>query len=698
MSINNVIFIILVLASFTGFAWTVKGMVRKMLRGRPTDRQWGGWGARIGDVVNYFFLQRSVIREPRSWHHLLLFWGFWVIVVGTIEILANGIVPVFSFRLFGDGFNAWFKAFFDVVNALVLMIILYAFFRRIVLKPNLIPMSLDAGLILGMIGMLCLSHFVSHGFHFPVQSGGDAALTATLVGPPGDPSYMPVSALFGWMAEVLSIQTAHTIATGAYWVHVLTILFFLNYIPYSKHLHLLGSLPNILLRHRGQPGILPKLDLEDMDQWGAGRYEQFSWKSLLDSYACTDCARCTNSCPAYATGKPLSPMHIIHDMRDEMKARGQGLIQIRQGVNTSGDDGIEGIPPNKEEQAILDTLPEAPPKEGGRISDEALWACTTCGACEETCPVFIEHPLAIVQMRTHLTLTEGRIPHALGGMFRGVETNNNPWGMSAENRMDWAKDMDVPVMAEKGSAEYLVWVGCAGSFDPEGQKTTRSWIKLLKESSVDFAVLGNEEGCTGDAARRAGNEYLFQTMAEQNVETFRQYGVKKILTTCPHCMHSFKNEYPQFEGNYEVIHHSQFIQQLLKEGKLKTKGNLDGAVTFHDPCYLGRWNDEYEAPRDVIKQASGGNVTEMERSHNKSFCCGAGGGQMWMEETGDRVNINRATEAVETGARTIATACPFCKIMMGDGLKALNKDEEVRVLDIAQVIQVDGSDGKQLAD
>ena len=686
MSMTTIIFFVLILASFSGFAWTVQRMIRKMMRGRPADRIWDQWGARIVDVVNYFFLQRSVAREATSWHHLLIFWGFWVIVAGTVEILINGLIPTLSFELFGSTFNAVFKATLDVVNLVVLVMILYALFRRIVLRPNLIPMSADAGLILGMIGMLCLSHFVSHGFHFPVKSGGDPALVAAIMGPPGSPEYMPVSAQFGRIAETFSHGSAHTVASAAYWVHVIIILFFLNYIPYSKHLHLLGSLPNILLRRKAQKGILPKVDLEDMDQWGAGRYEQFDWKALLDSYACTECARCTNNCPAYVTGKPLSPMKIIHDMRDEMKARGEGLIQIRSGVNTSGDDEIEGLSPNEQEQTILDKLAEQPPMVGGRVSEEALWACTTCGACEESCPVFIEQPLAIVQMRTHLTLTEGRIPNELGRMFRGMETNSNPWGMGAESRMDWAKDLDVPIMAEKGTAEYLVWVGCAGSFDPEGQKTTRALISLLNQAGVDYAVLGNEEGCTGDAARRAGNEYLFQTMAEQNIEAFKQYDVKKILTSCPHCLHSFKNEYPQFEGSYEVVHHSQFIQELIRDGKLKGDGKIEGGVTYHDPCYLGRWNDEYEAPRDVVRQAAGEEISEMPRTREKSFCCGAGGAQMWMEESGDRVNVNRTSEAVETGAGTIATACPFCRIMVNDGLKALDKDEEIQVMDIAQLV------------
>ena len=406
-----------------------------------------------------------------------------------------------------------------------------------------------------------------------------------------------------------------------YWIHLCVILFFLNYLPYSKHIHLLGALPNIALRSKGQPGIMPKLDLEDETQWGAGRYEQLDWKSLLDTYACTECARCSNECPANRTDKPLSPMHLIHDIRDEMLERGQLLLELSPGVDPTGMNE-EAPEPSEADQQIIARLDEMEPMVGGRIKDETLWACTTCGACEAACPVFIEHPLKILQMRTHLVLAEGRMPPELARMFRGMENNQNPWGIGADQRMDWAEGRDLPLMSDKEEADYLVWVGCAGAFDDRARKITKAWLDLLDHAGVDYAVLGEEEACTGDPARRAGNEFVFQMLAEGNVETLNNYKVKRILTSCPHCFHSIKNEYPQFGGNFEVWHHSQFLQKLLAEGRIKPDTRVEtAAATYHDACYLGRWNSEYDNPRDVIVAAHRQTPVEMKRSRNKSFCC-----------------------------------------------------------------------------
>jgi Fe-S oxidoreductase len=385
-------------------------------------------------------------------------------------------------------------------------------------------------------------------------------------------------------------------------------------------------------------------------------------------------------------------MHLIHDVRDEMRARGAKLIQLTPGLDPTTDpesgEAAEGAPkPTDQDKALLKQLQEAEPMVGGRIKDEVLWACVTCGACEAVCPVFIEHPQKIVEMRTHLVLAESRIPTELARIFKGLENNQNPWGIGSDKRMDWAEGLDVPIMADKGKAEYLVWIGCAGSYDDRAKKISRAWVQLLQRAGVDFAILGLEEGCTGDAARRAGNEFLFQTLAEANVELFKGYEVKKIIVTCPHCYHSFKNEYPQFGGNYEVWHHTQFLRKLIAEGKLKPEKTNSDPMTYHDSCYLGRWNEVYDAPRDVIAATSGGRrPIEMARTGYKSFCCGAGGARMWMEEAQPRINENRTKEALGTGAKTIATACPYCIVMISDGVKAANKEEEVRVLDVAEVL------------
>lgn len=688
-SLPQIVFIYLLLVAFGLFGWTVRRFVRALAVGQWPRRSFGEWSKRLSDVLLYFFMQRSVAREGLSWHHLPIFWGFLIITVGSLEIIINGVFPAFSFAVFGDWFNTGFKALFDVTNFLVLLVIVYAYGRRIFYKPRLIPMNWDAGLILGMIAGLCISHALAHGMYFVAESAPGSHSFVRL-GPGGPISAMPFSGLvYSWFSW-LPAETAVKIATTNYWIHVGILLFFLNYIPYSKHMHLLGALPNILLRNRGQSGVMPLLDLEDETQWGVARYEQFDWKALLDSYACTECARCSNACPAMATDKPLSPMHLVLDIKEELTTRGELLTQLshtgRKALDAGETERVEDERVAEQDQKLLEQIYELPPLTGGRIKEETLWACTTCGACETQCPVFIEHPMKILQMRTNLVLEQEKVPSELARLFRGIENNQNPWGIGSDQRMDWSKGLDIPVMADKGSAEYLVWLGCAGCYDDRGKKIAHDWIGLLQQAGIDFAVLGEEEGCTGDPARRAGNEFLFQMMAESNVDLFRKYGVKKILTSCPHCFHSLKNEYPQFGADLEVWHHSQFLQKLVAEGKLVPDRRIDEQIAFHDPCYMGRWNGVYDEPRAVVGAAGGRAPTELPRNRSKSFCCGAGGARLWVEEDEPRVNVNRSREAVDSGAKVVATACPFCNVMLGDGMKQLDEDENVEVADIAQLL------------
>ena len=765
---SQIIFGILLLVSFSIFIWTLNRFTRFMLKGRAFDGELTQLGARVGDVIVYFLGQRSVTREPASMHHALIFWGFLVISVGTLELMIAGLVSGFTYAslpfvpaVLAHGF----RAVLDVTNAVVLLIMCYSYFRRLVLKPRLIPMSGDAALILGMIAMLCVTHFLHNAYHV---HGAQI----------GAPAYMPVShmvtGMLGLTAEssAAALASAKMISTVNYWIHMVIVLFFLNYIPYSKHVHLLGALPNIFFRNRGPKGVLPRRDLEDETQWGVGYYERFDWKSLLDTYACTECARCSNNCPANLTDKTLSPMQLIHDIRDEMRERGDKLIQLSPGVDPTfeedldedeikakqeltrlldelspdGDktpletlkklseqleeleleapegleeaiDAIEdpdeddpkepqvayaealaaarretrgAVQPNEADKKIVEELSrchEDKPLVGGRITEEVLWACVTCGACESVCPVFIEHPQKIVEMRSHLVQAAESMPSEAMRFFRGIENNQNPWGIGSDQRMDWCEGVDVPLIEDNPDAEYLLWIGCAGSFDDRAKKISLAWVKILQQAGVSFAYLGLEEGCTGDAARRAGNEFLFQTMAEANVELFSGYGVKKILTTCPHCYHSFKNEYPRFGGEYEVWHHAQFIRKLADEGKLQISKDVDEVMTYHDSCYLGRWNEIYSPPRELLTACSSkGAPVEMSHTGYKSFCCGAGGGRMWMEEEAPRINERRTEQALETEAKIIATACPFCNVMITDGVKAKDKDEEVQVLDVAELV------------
>jgi Fe-S oxidoreductase len=649
---RRVVFAVILAAALAMFAWTVRRFARMILAGRPDNRT-DQPGARIDSVMRYFFGQKKVVEKTslpaKHWsrfvsalgskYHFIIFWGFIVITIGSVETLAQGLFPGFAWaRLIGDGAAAVLYRMIDAFSVAVLALVLFAFFRRIVLQPRLIPMSRDAAAILGAIGMLMVTYF---GMRY----------------------------------------ASSPLAEASWWGHVVILLAFLNYLLYSKHSHIIAALPNIYFRNLGQRGVLPKLNMEADDMAATGvvqGWKDLTWKSLLDGFACTECARCTNFCPAYNTGKPLSPMQVIHDVRDELRANmpDRGLLdtvidrfQHGQGADPhAGDEKLQFI--------------------GGRTTEDVLWACTTCGACQEVCPVFIDHPEKIIQMRQNLVLVQEKVPPDLARTFTNLERNGNPWGIGADKRMDWAEGMDVPTLDDKPDAEYLLWVGCAGAFDDRIKKQTRALVDVMREGGVDFAVLGLEEGCTGDPARRSGNEMLYQMQAQQNVETMNAKKVKKVVTACPHCLHTIKNEYPQLGGNFEVRHHTQLIRELVAAGKIeidatKTNGK---STAFHDPCYLGRWNGEYEAPRDVLDALPTERI-ELPRAKQHGFCCGAGGGRMWMEEKiGTRVNHNRTDEILASGADTVATACPFCTIMLRDGVQDRNAGEKVQVLNVSELV------------
>lgn len=666
---RHLIFALVLVVGMGGLTWTVARLIRFMWVGRPGIPQ-DRIPERLGSVVLYWLLQRKVMEKPMdrpkpgftSLHHLGIFWGFLIVTIGTFELWFNGLTGL-SFNFLPSAIYRPLEWTIDVFNLVVLIAIGYGFFRRLVIRPRLIPMSLDAGIILSAIAGLMITHFFFHGLHM-VAAGGT-----------GDDG--PVSTVVANWFTATPLPTARTAAEALWWTHIVLGLAFLNYVPYSKHIHILGSLPNIFFRLLDQRGVMPKLDLEDENDWGVGKIEQFTRKSLMDQYACTECARCSNFCPAYNTQKPLSPMHLIHDLRDEMIERGSLSHTIKR---------LQAHPGNGALEAAKKAYDELPPLVGGRIKDETLWACTTCGACQEVCPVFIDHPLKILQMRTHLVLTESRMPAELARTFSNLEKNSNPWGIAAEKRMEWAAGLDVPTVESNPNPEYLLFVGCAGAFDDRIKKTMRALVEVLRAAKVNFAVLGQSEQCVGDPARRAGNEYLFQTQAEANVTAINDAKIRKVIASCPHCFHTIKNEYPQLGGKYEVIHHSQLLAHLMAEKRITIEHPVAQKLTYHDSCYLGRWNGEYDAPR-AIARAAATEYVEMKRSKEHGFCCGGGGGRMWMEErTGTRVNNNRTEEILATGAEVAAVACPFCTIMITDGVKAKNMEDKVQVLDVAEVI------------
>jgi len=696
--VTQVIFILLLAASLAFFARTTWLFGRAVFAGVPDPRpRLDELPGRLMDVGIYFFGQKKVAEEgPQhrtSKHHLFIFWGFLIITIATLDIFVSGVIPGVSLQLLPAFLYQPLYLVIDLMNLVVLLMMLWAIARRTIVKPRLIPWNLDAGLILGGIGSLMVTHFIYHGYEIASHiTAGQAA-----------PGYMPISGFIGKALAPMAIDAAARGQAIGYWLHVLILLTFLNYLPYSKHIHLLGALPNIFTRNRSARLMdLPKVNLEDDTQWGVGKFEQLSWKSLLDTYACTECARCTNYCPAYNTGKNLSPMQLIHDIRYEMLDR----IAIRDKIagleeetaaleEYSKTHGFDDAHPHpdlvyaREQLVATKAESESLPKlTGGRVQEDTLWACTTCGACQEVCPVFIEHPVKIIQMRQNLVLEQEKQPPELQRVSRNIERQKNPWGIANDQRMDWAKDLPVPTIEDNPDPEYILWVGCAGAFDSRIIKQTRAMVKVLGAAGVDYAVLGHQEECTGDPSRRSGDEMRFQEQAEKNVATLKRVNAKKVVTSCPHCLHTLRHDYPQFGGDFEVVHHTQLIDHLFKAGKLVAEKSPVDTITYHDSCYLGRWNKEFDAPRDIIAAVGApGGIKEMTRNKRHGFCCGAGGARMFMEEhEGERVNVNRTDEIIATGVSAVAVACPFCNIMLTDGMKQRNVDDKIQVLDVAELV------------
>jgi Fe-S oxidoreductase len=635
------------------FVWRAVFLVRLMLTGKPAAR-WDKLPARLLSVVVNVLGQARLIRGD-FWPglmHATIFWGFCILTLGTIEFFGKGITEAFYLPFLSS--SPVYLILQDLFSLGVIAAIAYAAFRRIVTKPRRLTLSTEGLLILLLIFGLMVTDLAA-----------DAG-RILLAPAPIDRWQFAGNALAGLLASLPGGAVQATFH-ASWWLHAVLLLGFLVYLPYSKHLHIMAAPFNVFCGPQTPKGKFPTADLENAESFGIGAIAEFTWKDLFDLYNCTECGRCTSGCPANVSGKELDPKWLILNLKEHLLDGGPTLL------GKAGNGGHEKSPEK--------------PMVGGVIHDNVLWACTTCRWCVDACPVFIEHVPKIVDMRRWLVLTESRFPAELQPTFRNLETNGNPWQMSWQTRSDWAKDLGVKVMTDVRQAEYLYWVGCYGCFDERNKKVARAFVKLLQAAGVDFAILGNEEKCTGEPARRLGHEYLYQTLAQGNIETLKGYKFQTIVTACPHCFNTIRNEYPDFDGRFKVIHHSQLLDELVGAGRLRVKRERVERITYHDACNLGRYNDVYEEPRRVLASASRGALLEMRLNRSKGFCCGGGGGRAWMEENeGRRVSQVRVEQAMEVKPDILASACPFCLTMFEDGVKSKDVADKIKTKDIAEVL------------
>ena len=654
---QQTLFTLLLLTSLGLFAWLAWRRLVLLDLGRPENR-FDRPLARLGGVLLDAIGQRRVIRRPFGLNHLVIFWSFLVLTLANGEFLLQGVFPGFSLGLIvPPPLHHGLLLAFDLVSLLTLLAVAVAAGRRLLVRPpqldsaHVSGRSREAFIILGAIGLLMVAYFGLH--------AGEIALGET------SGAWQPVSsAVAGVLSSAANASFLKPFVLFCWWLHAAVLLAFLCYLPASKHLHVLTAIPNCFFRSL-EPGALPgREEIAEGNSYGVAEVGDFSWKDLLDSFSCTECGRCQAACPAHATGKPLNPRQVIHAIKTNLLVNGALLMgRMKPAVPLVGPAG----------EATLD--------------DEALWACTTCGACMANCPVCIEQMPKIISLRRNLVQMKSRFPEELLNFFENVENRANPWGIAPSERTKWTAGLEArPFTA--GETEYLFFVGCAGAFDSRAKQVTQAVARVLDAAGVSWGILGRDEKCCGDSLRRLGNEYVFEKLALENVEMLRERGVTRVITHCPHCYTVLKNDYRQYGLELEVVHHSELIRDLLTSGRLTLDhevGDL-GTTVLHDSCYLGRHNDIYAPPRQVIAAATGTPPVEMARNLQNGFCCGAGGGRMWQEEqSGTRINLERVTEALATKPDTICVSCPYCLTMFEDGLKD-SGTTGVRVKDLAEVV------------
>ena len=635
---------------------------------------------RISTVLSNALGHKKLFKDKKSGlMHLVLFYTFFIIQIGLIELIIKGFIKGYEFP-FGEA-HKYFSLLQEWATLLMLLAVVYGFYRRYGEKLKRLQWRRNgkAAFVYIALATLTASILLTLGFE------------AIMLGHEPNLVYAPFSGVIALLFSSIGTTAGTVLFFVFWWLHMLTVFSFLVFVPQSKQFHELFAMVNIFFKKQGPVGKLKKIDFEDeeAEEFGVGKIEDFTQHQLIDLYACAECGRCTNMCPASGTGKTLSPMDLMVKMRDHLTEKG-ATVTSRSPWMPSYIFGSSALEVDAVQQETAATV-ELPNLIGDVITEEELWACTTCRNCEDQCPVGNEHVDKIIDLRRYLVMTEGNVPSEATRYFQNIERQSNPWGINRKERIKWREereDITVKTVKETEEFEYLLWVGSMGSFDKRSQKIVQSFAKIMNIAGIEFAILGNDERNSGDTARRMGNEFLFQQLCEENIGNFQKYGVKKIVTIDPHAYNTFKHEYPDFGLEAEVYHHTELIWKWIQEGRIKPTKEVSEAVAYHDSCYIGRYNDIYDIPRQILKSIPGVNVLEMERNQSDSMCCGAGGGMMWMEETqGKRINVERTEQALRLSPTTIGSNCPYCLTMLSDGTKAKEVESQVKTLDIVEIVE-----------
>ena len=688
---NWILFLAVVAYALALFTHLIKTRIQFIKLGKKEEFD-NNISERLRKIWVYVFGQKKLLKDKKSGAiHVMFFYGFLLVQFGAIDLVWKGLKPG-SHLPFGPLYPA-FTFFQEIVAVTILVAVVWAFHRRYVEKLVRLKRGWKSGLVLIFIGGLMLSTLLANGMNM-IWQGHAASWT--------EPIASTIATIFSFMPET----GAAVIFFIAWWIHLLILLTFLVYVPQSKHAHLIAGPANVYFHRLDHAGRLKPIDFEalenveegeEMPTLGVGKITDFTQLQMIDLYACVECGRCTNMCPATGTGKMLSPMDLITKLRDNLTNTGALVTKQNPWVpalafnKTKGNQiafaaGLEG--------ATMDDIYN-PSLIGDIITEEEIWACTTCRNCEDQCPVMNEHVDKIIDLRRYLVMTEGKMDPDAQRAMTNIERQGNPWGLNRKEKENWRDarpDLHIPTVKElKKSGEefdYLFWVGSMGSFDNRSQKIALSFVHLMNEAGIKFAILGNKEKNSGDTPRRLGNEFLFQELATANIEEFEKAGVTKLVTIDPHAYNIFKNEYPDFGFKAEVVHHTEMLYELVVQGKLKPQHAINETITFHDSCYLGRYNDVYDPPREILKAIPGVELVEMKRNREDGMCCGAGGGLMWMEEdSGHRINVARTEQALEVSPGIISSGCPYCLTMLSDGTKAKEVEESVGTYDIAELLE-----------